>query len=101
MFKKRSKSFDEIYWNVPITQKERFRLFREQHPVKNIQVSNVSWEYIACGKGKKCLTLLAGGARFADVWFQLILALENEYLIIAPTIPSLPKMTSLVEGIGT
>jgi len=91
--------FDDIYKKVPAEQKAQLKAFREKNPVKHIETSNTRWEYFSYGQGKKNLVLLVGGVRFGDAWFQLMMALENEYRIIAPTYPGLVTMSDLVQDL--
>lgn len=92
------KSFDEIYRNIPEPQREELKRFRSTHPSRKC-TSNGEWEYISCGKGDDAVLLLPGGFRFADEWFRLITALENEYRIVSPSYPPLLTMAEHVEGI--
>lgn len=93
------KSFDKIYKNVPLDQKEQFRQFRSAHPYKECVTDGITWEYILCGKGE-ALVLLPGGIRSAETWFKLITVLENEYQIVSPTYPALPTMAEHTKGIA-
>jgi pimeloyl-ACP methyl ester carboxylesterase len=95
------KNFDEIYKNVPSPQRERLKEFRSTHPYKSCDVDGVLWQYIFCGKGEKTLLLLPGGIHFAETWFKLITALEDEYRIISPSYPALPAMAEHIKGIYT
>lgn len=90
---------DEIYKRVPEEQKKRLMNFRLSHPYKKITVDGTGWEYISCGQGEEALVLLSGGLRFADTWFKLIPALEDDYRIISFTYPALSTMEEYVNGI--
>lgn len=96
-----TKSFEELFSKVPVQQREQLQAFRRRHPLKRVSISGVSWHYYSCGSGRQTLVLLAGGARFADVWFHLISAFEDEYRIIAPTDPGVPTVTAFVNGVST
>jgi pimeloyl-ACP methyl ester carboxylesterase len=88
-----------IYNRVPPAQKERLWKFRSSHSPKHLIRDGYDWEYISCGNGSETLVLLPGGMRFGDAWFLLIMALENQFHIIAPTYPQVTTMTGLIEGI--
>jgi pimeloyl-ACP methyl ester carboxylesterase len=75
---------EEIYQDVPSDQRERLFTLRATHPYQALSVNDVSWRYIACGQGKKALLFLPGAFLKADMWFNQILALEDDYRIIAP-----------------
>lgn len=94
-------TFDKIYKNVPREQKEQLLRFRSTHPYKHLTVETNIWQYIFCGQGKEALTLLAGGLSIGEAWFQIILALEQEYQIIAPTYPPATTMAQLIDGVAS
>lgn len=75
---------ERIFRNVPLKQREIFSEFRLGHPYKKWH----DWEYIASGSGAKTLLLLHGGFVNAEMFFHQIRALEKEYRIIAPNVPS-------------
>lgn len=62
--------------------------FYSRHPLKRITINNTTWEYITCGKGKRTLLIFPGGGQTAQINFNIIKELENEYKIIAITIYS-------------
>jgi pimeloyl-ACP methyl ester carboxylesterase len=95
-----TKTFDKIYWNAPREQKEQLVCFRKNHPHKHLTVSGLEWDYIVGGKGPEALVVCVGGTRTSDPAFRLIMALEGEYRIIAPTYPDANRMDQLVEGIN-
>lgn len=93
--------FDEIYRNVPSTQKEHVRKFRSTHPYTALTTDGVTWEYISCGQGEETLVLLPGGSfRLGETWFHLITTFESHYKIIAPTYPPVPIMEQRVKAIS-
>jgi len=75
---------EEIYRDVPSAQRERLLTFRATHPYKRLTVHGATWRYVACGQGKRALLFLPGAFLKADMWFNQILALEEDYRIIAP-----------------
>ncbi len=78
-------SFDTIYARVPEQQRNLLQAFRANHPYQEITLQGNSWRYITAGqKDKPTLVFLPGGFAAADIWFQAILALEQDYHIIAP-----------------
>lgn len=97
----KSTNFDTIYKNVPHEQRERLKKFRSTHPYEKCITDGVTWEYISCGKGDEPLVLLPGGIRFADTWFKLITALEDEYKIVSPTYPAVSTMAEMTKGVFT
>jgi lipase len=75
---------EELYRSVPPAQRERLFAFRATHPYRRLTVDDATWRYVACGQGERALLLLPGAFLRADMWFNQILALEQEYRIIAP-----------------
>jgi len=75
---------EEIYRDVLWAQRERLLTFRATHPYQQLTVNGAPWRYVACGQGEKALLFLPGAFLKADMWFNQILALEEDYRIIAP-----------------
>ncbi|MFX1533888.1 MAG: alpha/beta fold hydrolase [Promethearchaeota archaeon] len=73
--------------------------FRVKYPYKELQVENVVWEYIICGKGKEAILFLTGGIGTAEGWFLHILNLENDYQMVAIDYPPVYSMKKLCSGI--
>lgn len=85
---------------VPQEQIERLLRFRSEHPCKQVNVADVQWQYISCGKGTKTLLLLPGGLRVAEAAFSLIQMFEDTYRLIVPTYPPLGTMGEIVDGVA-
>jgi lipase len=77
-------SAEALYRGVPADQRERLFTFRAAHPYQRLTVGDASWRYIACGRGERALLFLPGGFLKADMWFNQIMALEDDYRILAP-----------------
>jgi pimeloyl-ACP methyl ester carboxylesterase len=80
----RKASFDVIYRDVPAEQRQILYGFRANHPYKELDVGGTRWRYIACGQGDKALLFLPGGFLAADMYFHVVLALEETHRIIVP-----------------
>lgn len=94
--------FDRFYAGVPQEQREQLRRFRATHPQKQLAVGSRRWRYTSSGRrgaGEECLVFLAGGLQVAEPFFRLILALEDEYRVIAPTYPPVRSIEEWVEGL--
>jgi pimeloyl-ACP methyl ester carboxylesterase len=77
------------------------RHFRMTHPLKHAVVNGVEWEYIASGQGQEALLILPALMGIAEMAFQHIMALENEYHVIAPSYPAaITTVAALTEGIA-
>lgn len=77
-------TFESIYANVPVEQRNLILEFRATHPYKELLVDATPWRYIACGQGPQTLLLLPGAFMKADMWLHAIVAFENKYRIIIP-----------------
>jgi pimeloyl-ACP methyl ester carboxylesterase len=93
-------AFDEIYAKVPSDQVARLKEFRLTHPYKQLTVSDAKWEYIACGRSEQTIVLLPGALSVGESTFPLIMALENEYRVIAPSYALSLTMTGLCDGLA-
>lgn len=94
------KPFDHFYDKVPNEQRERLRLFRENHPLHKTLVNSIAWEYLKGGTGDETVLLLVGGLRVADAGFRAILELERDFRVIAPTYPPVETMQALSDGLA-
>ncbi len=92
-------TFNWLYKDVPPQQKEELRHFRLVHPARHLQVDGFDWEYLCCGKGSETLVILPGGLRSGEAAFRIILALENEFQVIAPTYPPAPVVAQWAAGV--
>ena len=64
------------------------KIFKKNHLIKGKDVSGIRWEYIVAGKGKETILMIHGGVGSAESLFRYTTALENDYRIITPTIPT-------------
>jgi len=63
--------------------------FQKTHKKQEIRVSQSIWEYlIGGGKDKEVVLLTHGGGGTAESLFRYMMALEDDYRVVAPTIPS-------------
>jgi len=94
-----TRTFDQIYTEVPAHQREALANFRQNHPPRTITHNGVTWDYLVAGdKSHPPLLLLVGGLRVADAAYENIPMLSNEFYVIAPTYPSVTTMSDLVDG---
>jgi len=95
----KSNAFDKIYRDVPQEQKEQLIRFRATHPAKNLTAAGTNWEYLIGGQGEESLLFLTGFLGQGENGFRLILALEPDYRVVAPSYPSVTTIVQLVDGI--
>ncbi len=94
-----TRTFDQIYADVPAHQREALHNFRQNHPPRHITHNGVTWEYLVAGdKSRPPVLFLVGGMRVADAAYENIPMLSDEFYIIAPTYPSVSTMADLVDG---
>lgn len=79
------KDFRSLYHGDEKTTKalEGFRKIS----LNSITVNDITWNYLATGKGEKTILFLHGMGGAYDIWFQQIEALKGQYRIISPTYP--------------
>ena len=95
----KKEAFDRIYRNVPQAQRDLLFSFRASHAPRHLEADGFDWEYIAGGQAEETLVILPGGLRSGEAAFHLILELEKEYRVIAPTYPAAPRIGQWVDGI--
>lgn len=62
--------------------------FRETHPPRNVQCSSMNWKYFAGGAAGECILLLHGAGGSGEGFFEYFPALESEWRVLAPSIPT-------------
>jgi pimeloyl-ACP methyl ester carboxylesterase len=94
-------TFEQIYTNVPVEQRERLRQFRQNHGVCSVSVDKVEWEYLVGGTNEKeVVLLLVGGLRVADAGFRAMLELERDFRVITPTYARVETMKEVCDGLA-
>ena len=73
---------------IPAYQLALLRDFRATHPYHYLEFEDWSWQYIRAGSGERALLLLPGAFVGAEMWFHLIMALQDRYRLLAPDMPS-------------
>jgi pimeloyl-ACP methyl ester carboxylesterase len=89
-------NFDELYKDVPDSQKNALKAFRGQNPLKELN----GWNYISAGQGAETILWLVGGLKKADAAFQTIPLMADNFRIIAPDYPALSSMDALADGLA-
>jgi pimeloyl-ACP methyl ester carboxylesterase len=92
-------AFRKIYANVPAETSQSLQAFRSRHPLNQLIVDGVSWDYISLGQGPETILLLHGMGGGYDIWWQQIDALRDRFRIIAPTYPPVQTLAKLKLGI--
>lgn len=72
----------------PMTLAEELNVFRQTHQAKRIDVSGAAWEYITAGSAGETILLMHGGTGSAESVFRYTTALEDDFRVITPTIPT-------------
>lgn len=93
-------SFDLLYKDVPVEQRERLQTFRATHPYQTLHADGVSWEYIVSGEGSQAMLLLGGGLSVGETSFQNILRLEKRFRVFSPSYPPVGKVRRVVDGLA-
>ncbi|MBN1956239.1 MAG: alpha/beta hydrolase [Anaerolineae bacterium] len=84
---------ERFYSTIPTAQKAFVEHFYAAHAQKSLDVNGVTWEYLDAGTGPRVLLLLHGGFVAFDMWIHQIVAFEQDYRVLAPTCPALPRAT--------
>jgi len=93
------KSFDALFAPVDTETATSLRAFREEHRLEQLEVSGVTWNYVALGQGEKTILFLHGMTGAYDIWWQQIEAFQERYRIISVTYPAVDSLERLSQGI--
>jgi len=86
------------YAQVPPAQRDGLNQFRETYPPK----SAVGWTYHVLGAADKPpLLWLVGGIKVADVSYDKLMQMADEFHIITPNYPPLTTMSALADGLAS
>jgi pimeloyl-ACP methyl ester carboxylesterase len=93
---------DKYYRRVPQDSVEMFKHFRQEHPLKHIEIRGIAWEYMLVGEASgQPLLLLPGGLSTAESAWRLISQLDlQKYHLVCPSYPAqMDTMSSIADGI--
>ncbi|MBT3316108.1 MAG: alpha/beta hydrolase [Anaerolineae bacterium] len=91
--------FDEIYANVDAETVASLQSFREAHPVQQLDVEGVTWDYVAMGQGEETILFLHGMTGAYDIWWNQLNAFENDYRLISVTYPAVETFDEMSAGV--
>ena len=76
-----------------------YQRFCTTHPLKEAALSDETWRYIDCGRGRRTFLMIHGLVGDATGFSQIVESLEGEYRAIVPTIPALDTMNGICCGL--
>jgi maspardin len=91
--------FDQLYAQVDPATRDSLLRFRQAHPAQSIMVDGLSWEYVALGQGEESILFLHGLAGTYDIWWQQMVALQEDYQVVAVTYAPVDNLAALAGGI--
>lgn len=91
--------FDTLYTDAMEPFKSQLKQFRRTHIPNVIYSKGVKWTYLSGGQGDEVVLVLHGGGGPAESLFRYIRLLEDNYRVIAPTIPS--GVASVADALDT
>ena len=92
-------TFEKNYAKVDPKITASLQTFRAEHPAKSLKVDDVSWEYVAFGKGQETIVFLHGMTGAYDIWWQQMEDLQDRYRVISVTYPAVDSLEKLSEGV--
>jgi pimeloyl-ACP methyl ester carboxylesterase len=93
---------DRYYRKVPPKQLEKFKRFRQEHPLKKMVINEVDWEYLTAGElSGEPLLILPGALSTAESAWRPVIELESlHYRLFIPSYPAmLDNMRELADGL--
>ena len=92
-------SFDELFSRVDEETVQSLQTFRQETPVKQLEVDGRPWEYVVVGDGPETILFLHGMTGAYDIWWQQINALSPDYKVIALTYPPAAGLEAMAGGV--
>jgi lipase len=98
------RSFATLYRKASPELTVQLQGFRAGHEVTRMAVDQengeaVEWEYIAGGSGDETILFVHGFAATGESHFLQVEALEEDFRVIAPTVPGVPTMKAVADGL--
>lgn len=94
-----SEPFEEIYAKVDAERVASLESFREAHPVQELDVNGVTWNYVAMGQGEETILFLHGMTGAYDIWWNQLNAFEDDYRLISVTYPAVGTFEEMSAGV--
>ncbi len=94
---------DKYYRKVPPAQLEQFMRFRREHPLRNLLIDGVSFEYLTSGHSSgQPLLLMPGALSTAEsAWRTVTLLEQGKYYLVVPNYPpEVDSMSGLADGVA-
>ena len=88
-------SFDELYAQVNPETANSLVDFREVYPPKSIDVGGIEWTYLSLGDGPETILFLHGMTGAYDIWWQQMMALQDDYRVISVTYPAVNSLEEM------
>jgi len=92
-------SFEDLSSKVDPDAAASLLTFRQEHPLQQIEVDRVAWEYISFGQGDETILFLHGMTGAADIWWQQMVALSDRYRVISLTYPPVNSLDAMSRGV--
>jgi len=92
-------SFSELFSRVDEETVQSLQNFRQEVPVKQLDVNGRPWEYVVVGEGPETILFLHGMTGASDIWWQQINALSPDYQVIALTYPPAAGLEAMANGV--
>ena len=94
-----SEPFEQIYAKVDVETLASLQDFRAAHPVQQLDVDGVTWDYVAMGQGEETILFLHGMTGAYDIWWNQLNAFEDDYRLISVTYPAVNTFAEMSAGI--
>jgi len=89
---------EQFYTGVPEGQREQLRSFRKCFPYRVVEIQGRLWRYIDSGKGRQVILVFAGATTVAEISFQTLEYLAQNYRVIAPDYPPIRELKEFFDG---
>lgn len=91
--------FDELFTKVDTGTTASLQAFHQNHPLQQVKVDSITWEYVAFGQGEEAILFLHGMTGAYDIWWQQMETLQNHYRVISVTYPPVDSLEELGQGV--
>lgn len=91
---------EKYFTKAPVELVDQLQQFQASHRLQSIKIQKITWQYLIAGHSQHPLVLLPGEERYAEYWFRLVLAMQNNQQLLVVTLPELDTIADYTQGLA-
>jgi pimeloyl-ACP methyl ester carboxylesterase len=91
---------EKYFTKAPVELVDLLQQFQASLRLQSIKIHGTTWQYLIAGHSRHTLVLLPGEERYAEYWFQLVLAMQNNQQLLVVTLPAFDTIAAYTQGLA-